>query len=1062
MQQPYGYREQNKFTSESLMICDAISSGSDKDIIKKLVEKLNIIFNKAFVDAQYNKDNEEFEFRNYYGAEVGNVEFPFIVKDASYDKDGEKIVFTFKDETLDPIEVDMSDVVSLINDEATAREAEDQNLWEAIGEIGASGTSLVEMINQEVSARIEADEDLWEGFNQEVSARTDADAAEAEAREAEDQRLWEAIGEIGASGTSLVEMINQEVSARTDADAAEESARTEADEEIKQALSAETEAREANDSWLNRKLDQEILDRENGDNDLMNSLNQEISARTDGDSELFEALNQEVSARTDADNIEAEAREAEDQSLWEAIGEIGASGTSLVEMINQETSARTESDNAINEELDQEKIDRATADGELEGRIDTEKTEREAADSELDSKITAEKNERIDADNQLSGAVATEEAERKAEDEAIWVALSAETDAREAADEALSDSIEANKVSIVKVQTALPANVKEAYELKNTSGEVLGDRINVYKDSSLKNVELSDHDDSGHTGQFLMFTYILDDGTEKVEYLDVSQFLVEAEFKDGLVVNNSGEVRVKIDPSSEDYITVSTNGLKVSGIDAIVQDLANEATARQNADTRLETSITNEATARQSGDTELNNALAVETAAREDGDSELNSKLIAEKSGRMDADAELTRQLALETTNRTNADQNLDGLIGQLGTNLSLEANSRISGDTHLQNQINSLKNADIDIRGSIATVENNLLIETTNRSQTDNDLQLQINRKANSVDVYYKTEANSIFATKSEIPTDFYSKAEVDGKDAEIKQSITAETAAREAEEARLNNAITAETDAREDADEALQRDIDAIESQLNSKLVEVKAKNTSISVDNTNTTKPEIKVNISTEADQIVKLNADGIYAKSILDYDEEHNILIYTNTTGTTTIALKTKSEIDRIYYDKPNERIVIEYTVNGTRKEDVYVPVHDLIQEWRTEDGNVGAIALTKDVSVPEVDVLKARLVLNTSHDDNAAIIDDNSLYVSKNAIIAEANAEIEALKARVTALENALQAATQEHTSQSQRITQVEQKNANQDNQISEINTKNQSQDDSIQDLINYINVNTEP
>ena len=64
MQQPYGYREQNKFTSESLMICDAISSGSDKDIIKKLIEKLNIIFNKAFVDAQYNKDNEERKRRN--------------------------------------------------------------------------------------------------------------------------------------------------------------------------------------------------------------------------------------------------------------------------------------------------------------------------------------------------------------------------------------------------------------------------------------------------------------------------------------------------------------------------------------------------------------------------------------------------------------------------------------------------------------------------------------------------------------------------------------------------------------------------------------------------------------------------------------------------------------------------------------------------------------------------------------------------------------------------------------------------------------------------------------
>ena len=354
------------------------------------------------------------------------------------------------------------------------------------------------------------------------------------------------------------------------------------------------------------------------------------------------------------------------------------------------------------------------------------------------------------------------------------------------------------------------------------------------------------------------------------------------------------------------------------------------------------------------------------------------------------------------------------------------------------------------------------MLTETTNRSQADANLQLQINKKANSVDVYYKAEADAIFAAKAEIPTDFYSKVEVDEKDNAIKQQLTTETAAREAEDVRLNNAITAEASAREAADTALQNSIDALETQLNSKLVEVKTKDPSIAVDNTNATKPEIKVNISTEEGQIIKLNSDGIYAKSKLSYDEEHNILIYANTTGTTTIALKTKSEIDRIYYDKPNERIVIEYTVNGTRKEDVYVPVHDLIEEWRTEDGNVGAIALSKDISIPEVDVLKARLILNTAHGDNAAIIDDNALYVSKNAIVAEANAEIEALKARVTALENALSAATQEHTTQSQRITQVEQKNVSQDDQITEINTKNQSQDESIQDLINYINANTEP
>ena len=1080
MQQPYGYREQNKFTSETNMICDAISaSGSDKDIIKQLVEKLNIIFSKAFVNAQYNKDNEEFEFRNYYGAEVGNVEFPFIVKDASYDKDSERIIVTFKDDTIDPVEVDMSDLVSLINDETTARGEEDQKLWDAIGEMGASGTSLMELIAQEVSARTESDSDFWETLNAEISARTDSDAAiedkigeEESARTEEDQKLWDAIGEMGVSGTSLVETIqketyartegdediwyalnqeisartdedekiwetigeigasgvnlvemieneisartegdndllgvlNQEISARTDADYAEEAARTEADKEIKQVLSAETEAREANDSWLNRKLDQEILDRTNGDNDLWEALNAEISARTEGDA-------------------------------------------------------------ALNEELKQEKLDRASADGELEGKIDAEKVGRETADNELDGKVTAEKNARLYWDNQLSGAVETEKDEREAEDEAVLAALNAETEAREAADETLSSSIDANKVSIVKVETALPANIREAYELKNTSGEVLGARINIYKDSSLKDVELTSHDDSGHTGQFLTFTYILEDGTEKVEYLDVSQFLAETEFKDGLVVNGAGEVRVKIDPTSELYISVSPNGLKVTGIDAIVENLAAEEIARENADILLETAITNEETARQSADTELNNAIIAEAEARDEADGELNTKLSNEKAERISSDSALDTKITTEANNRIFEDQNLGNSIAQLNSNLVTESRNRANEDTNLQNQINGLKSADIEIRSSVSTLENGLLTEATNRSQADADLQLQINKKANSVDVYYKTEADAIFATKDEIPTDFYSKAEVDEKDNAIKQQLNSEAATREAENVKLNNAITAETSAREAADTALQNNIDALETQLNSKLVEVKAKDTSIAVDSTNVTKLEIKANVSTEEDQIIKLNADGIYAKSKLGYDEEHNILIYTNTTGTTTIALKTKSEIDRIYYDKPNERIVIEYTVNGTRKEDVYVPVHDLIEEWRTEDGNVGAIALTKDVSIPEVDVLKARLIINTAHGDNAAIIDDNALYVSKNAIVAEANTEIEELKARVTALESALSAATQEHTTQSQRIIQVEQKNASQDDQISEISTKNQSQDQSIQDLLKYINnvnVNNEP
>ena len=141
-------------------------------------------------------------------------------------------------------------------------------------------------------------------------------------------------------------------------------------------------------------------------------------------------------------------------------------------------------------------------------------------------------------------------------------------------------------LKILKETTGLDTNVKEQYKLVyGSSTTAIGDVIKVYKDSSLKSVALN--------GQNLDFTYILADGTESTVSVDVSTFLAESEFKDGLQVNN-GEVsvkvgdgieygsetsgnksiKVKIDSTSEkdsqstpvDFLTVGANGVKVSGI----------------------------------------------------------------------------------------------------------------------------------------------------------------------------------------------------------------------------------------------------------------------------------------------------------------------------------------------------------------------------------------------------------------------------------------------------------------------------------------------------------------
>ena len=117
--------------------------------------------------------------------------------------------------------------------------------------------------------------------------------------------------------------------------------------------------------------------------------------------------------------------------------------------------------------------------------------------------------------------------------------------------------------------TALGANVKEAYKLVDRSGAQVGDAIKIYKDSSLKSVALSD--------QTLNFTYILANGNEDTVGVDVSTFLAESEFGNGLQVVDH-IVSVKKDADSESFLTVGASGVKLSGVQTAINTAANKAT----------------------------------------------------------------------------------------------------------------------------------------------------------------------------------------------------------------------------------------------------------------------------------------------------------------------------------------------------------------------------------------------------------------------------------------------------------------------------------------------------
>ena len=193
-------------------------------------------------------------------------------------------------------------------------------------------------------------------------------------------------------------------------------------------------------------------------------------------------------------------------------------------------------------------------------------------------------------------------------------------------------------VDTTSTAQSLPTNVLKRYQLQETIGSqsptFVGANIDIMKDSSLQEVYLGASTDTinATTGvitkntvtdpQSMNFAYQLADGTYSLTKIDVSKFLTESEFGDGLSVSNTGVVsanvgdglqingtskaieanvgdgleidstskaiEVKIDSTSEKdgattqaaFLTVGSDGVKLQGIkDEIAREIAASETA---------------------------------------------------------------------------------------------------------------------------------------------------------------------------------------------------------------------------------------------------------------------------------------------------------------------------------------------------------------------------------------------------------------------------------------------------------------------------------------------------
>lgn len=135
--------------------------------------------------------------------------------------------------------------------------------------------------------------------------------------------------------------------------------------------------------------------------------------------------------------------------------------------------------------------------------------------------------------------------------------------------------------------------VREEYTIVGKNGADLaeGKHIKVYKDSSLKSLELVAENDTHQAGQFLKYVYVDVNGDDQTVYVDCSTLLAQSEFKNGLQVNTAGEVSVKLATDSEEYLTVDENGIKLSGVKTAIENAKKNAAVTVSADTNQHVSV---------------------------------------------------------------------------------------------------------------------------------------------------------------------------------------------------------------------------------------------------------------------------------------------------------------------------------------------------------------------------------------------------------------------------------------------------------------------------------------
>lgn len=217
----------------------------------------------------------------------------------------------------------------------------------------------------------------------------------------------------------------------------------------------------------------------------------------------------------------------------------------------------------------------------------------------------------------------------------------------EEAENTLNTKIDENLTEIIAV-TPSSTNVLEEYALKNAKNEILGEHIKIYKDSSLVSAkmaykgangvrqledgsfEFSYGEDIDKNQEYFYLIYRNENGELNIVGIDFENFLMEAEFGDGMkVVDHVASIKIK---EGEKYLETSKDGLYTINIDeSIARAVEEERYRAENSEALLEKSIDDEIKRAIAKDNELEGAIVNEANRAIDAENKIISEVKSNK-----------------------------------------------------------------------------------------------------------------------------------------------------------------------------------------------------------------------------------------------------------------------------------------------------------------------------------------------------------------------------------------------------------------------------------------------